>query len=60
MASKSLKVKAKKKPKFKSRVVRRCPLCGRSKGTLRHFGNMCRICVRETAWKGELNGFYLV
>lgn len=59
MASKGLIEKAKKKPKFKSRVVRRCPLCGRSKGTIRHFGNICRICVREIARRGELNGFFI-
>jgi small subunit ribosomal protein S14 len=57
MARKALRIKALKKPKFKSRVVRRCPLCGRSNGTLRYFGNMCRICVRETARDGLLTGF---
>jgi small subunit ribosomal protein S14 len=58
MARKALRVKAEKKPKFKSRVIRRCPLCGRPKGTIRYFGNVCSICVREIARKGELNGFY--
>ncbi len=56
MARKSLIVKAKKTPKYKCRVVRRCELCGRKHGYIRHF-NMCRICVRETALKGLLNGF---
>ncbi len=58
MARKALIAKAKRQPKFKSRVVRRCPLCGRKRGTIRYFGNMCRICVRELAIKGELNGFF--
>jgi small subunit ribosomal protein S14 len=58
MARKALIIKAQKKPKFKSRLLRRCPLCGRKHGTIRYFGNMCRICVRETAMRGELNGFF--
>ena len=32
-----------------------CNLCGRSRGVLRFFG-MCRICVRESARRGELPG----
>lgn len=58
MARKALIVKAQKKPKYKSRLVRRCPMCGRARGNLRYFGNICRICVREIAIKGELNGFF--
>jgi small subunit ribosomal protein S14 len=58
MARKSLIAKAKLEPKFKSRVIRRCPRCGRVRGTIRYFGNLCRICVRELARKGELNGFF--
>lgn len=58
MARKALINKALKKPKFKSRVIRRCPRCGRNRATLRYFGNLCRICVREIAIKGELNGFF--
>ncbi len=57
MASKGLIVKSQRKPKYKSRKVRRCPLCGRSKGTIRYFGNVCRICVREIVRKGDANGF---
>ena len=57
MARKALIVKAKRKPKFKSRVVRRCELCGRKHGYIRFF-RMCRICVREKAREGLLNGFY--
>jgi|694.fasta_scaffold24355_5 small subunit ribosomal protein S14 len=58
MARKALIIKSKKTPKFKSRLIRRCPICGRNRGTLRYFGNMCRICVRETARNGQLNGFF--
>jgi small subunit ribosomal protein S14 len=57
MARKALIVKALKKPKYPSRVVRRCSQCGRKQGYLRRF-DMCRICVREAALKGELVGFF--
>ena len=60
MAKKGLIIKSKKKPKFKSRVIRRCPRCGRNRATLRYFGNMCRICVRELANEGLLNAFIKV
>lgn len=55
MARKALIVKANKKPKFSSRIQRRCRLCGRPHGYLRKFG-MCRICFRELANKGEIPG----
>lgn len=55
MARKALKVKAALKPKFKSRVVRRCQLCGRSHAVIRKFG-MCRLCFRKRALNGELPG----
>ncbi len=57
MARKAMIVKALKEPKFKTRTVRRCKVCGRNRGYLRYF-DMCRICVRESAMKGELNGFF--
>ncbi|MEX0594798.1 MAG: type Z 30S ribosomal protein S14 [Patescibacteria group bacterium] len=44
-----------KKPKFSTREVNRCALCGRSRGYLRKFG-VCRICFRERASKGEIPG----
>ncbi len=50
-------VKALKPPKYSSRLVRRCKICGRARGYLRFF-DLCRICVREAAIKGELNGFF--
>ncbi|HSR15203.1 MAG: type Z 30S ribosomal protein S14 [Gemmatimonadota bacterium] len=47
--------RAKRAPKFKSRVVRRCQRCGRSRAFIRRFG-LCRICFRELALKGEIPG----
>jgi len=55
MAKKSLIAKAKRKPKFKSRVVRRCFRCGRRRGYMRDF-NLCRICFRELALEGKIPG----
>ena len=55
MAKKSDEVKMLKKPKFKVRARNRCPFCGRSRGYMRFF-NMCRICFRERALKGEIPG----
>jgi small subunit ribosomal protein S14 len=57
MARKALIVKALKKPKYSTRIVRRCKLCGRKQGYLRNF-DMSRICVREAANDGLLNGFF--
>lgn len=55
MARKALIAKASQKPKFSTRTIRRCKLCGRQHGYLRKFG-MCRICFRELANKGEIPG----
>lgn len=55
MARKALIIKSTQKPKFKTRVVRRCGLCGRSRGYLRRYG-ICRICFRERASRGEIPG----
>jgi len=55
MARKALIEKSLKKPKFKSRTIRRCGRCGRSRGYLRIFG-LCRICFRELANRGEIPG----
>jgi small subunit ribosomal protein S14 len=55
MAKESLIAKAKKKPKFKTRTIRRCFKCGRRHGYMRQFG-LCRICFRELANKGEIPG----
>jgi small subunit ribosomal protein S14 len=55
MAKTSLILKAKKKPKFSSRTVRRCGLCGRPRAVYRKFG-ICRICLRTRALRGEIPG----
>lgn len=55
MAKKSLKIKAMRAPKFKVRAYNRCPLCGRSRAYYRRF-NMCRLCLRLLAHRGELPG----
>ena len=51
----SVIARAKKKPKFSTRIVRRCFRCGRKRGYIRDFG-LCRICFRELASKGEIPG----
>ncbi len=55
MAKKSVIARAKKKPKFMTRVVRRCFRCGRKRGYMRDF-DLCRICFRELASRGEIPG----
>ena len=55
MAKTSLINKANKKPKFASRTVRRCGLCGRPRAVYRKFG-ICRICLRKRALLGEIPG----
>ena len=55
MAKKSKIAKCKQTPKFSVRQSNRCPLCGRPRAFLRDF-NMCRICFRSLALKGEIPG----
>jgi small subunit ribosomal protein S14 len=55
MAKKSLIAKAKRKPKFSTRIIRRCFRCGRRRSYMRKFG-LCRICFREMANKGLIPG----
>lgn len=43
------------KPKYSTRVIRRCWRCGRKKGYMRPF-DMCRICFRELANQGAIPG----
>ncbi|MFA6909096.1 MAG: type Z 30S ribosomal protein S14 [Patescibacteria group bacterium] len=47
--------RAAKKPKFSSRIVRRCFRCGRRRGYMRKF-RLCRICFRELANNGQIPG----
>lgn len=55
MAKESVKARARREPKYKSRVVRRCFRCGRKRGYMRDF-DLCRICFRELANEGLLPG----
>ncbi len=55
MAKKALVLKAEKPPKFSTRLVRRCKVCGRPRAYLRYFG-LCRICFRQLALEGKLPG----
>ncbi|MBI5230308.1 MAG: type Z 30S ribosomal protein S14 [Candidatus Magasanikbacteria bacterium] len=55
MATTGQIAKSIKKPKFSTRLVRRCWRCGRKHGYMRRF-KLCRICFRELANRGELPG----
>lgn len=55
MAKKSLIVKSERTPKYQTRAVNRCKICGRSRAYMRKFGT-CRICFRELASIGRLPG----
>jgi small subunit ribosomal protein S14 len=55
MARKAMILKAEEKPKYMSRLVRRCKVCGRSRGYMRKF-DMCRICFRKLASEGKIPG----
>ena len=43
------------KPKFSTRIVRRCFRCARGRAFMRDFG-LCRICFRELAQNGAIPG----
>ncbi|MBL8030110.1 MAG: type Z 30S ribosomal protein S14 [Candidatus Doudnabacteria bacterium] len=58
MATQAHIVRAKRsriKAKFSTRIIRRCFRCGRKAAYMRDF-NLCRICFRELASKGEIPG----
>ncbi len=55
MAKKSQIIRSKRAPKFSTRQVNRCKICGRPHAYLRKYG-LCRICFREMAYKGEIPG----
>lgn len=55
MARVALIVKAQRKPKFSTRIVRRCKMCGRPRGYIRKFA-LCRVCFREYASRGQIPG----
>jgi small subunit ribosomal protein S14 len=55
MARESQFAKMRRKLKYKARTHNRCRLCGRPRGYLRKF-QMCRICFRGAALRGEVPG----
>lgn len=55
MATEAQISKSQKKPKFSTRIVRRCWRCGRNRGYMRDF-KLCRICFRELANQGMIPG----
>ena len=55
MARKALVIKAGRPPKYASRQLNRCQLCGRKRAYLRQFG-LCRICFRQLASQGKIPG----
>lgn len=55
MAKTSMKIKAKRKPKYAVRQKNRCQLCGRPRGYIRFF-KVCRICLRKLANQGKIPG----
>jgi small subunit ribosomal protein S14 len=55
MARKALINKANAPPKFSTRKVFRCQLCGRSRGNYRKF-QICRLCFRKLASFGHIPG----
>ena len=48
-------VKDQRKHKFKKQHRNRCRVCGRARAYIRKF-EMCRICFRGMALKGEIPG----
>ncbi|MHC4917925.1 MAG: type Z 30S ribosomal protein S14 [Planctomycetota bacterium] len=55
MATKGQIAKAKRPPKFSTRIQRRCQICGRPRSVYRKF-MVCRICLRNLAHKGVIPG----
>jgi len=55
MSTTAQEAKSRKKPKYSSRLVRRCFRCGRKRAFMRDFG-LCRICFREMANDGLIPG----
>ena len=55
MATKAQIAKARRAPKFSTRRIRRCELCGRPRSVYRRF-RICRICLRNLALEGKIPG----
>ena len=50
-----MKIKQSRPAKFKVREYTRCERCGRPHSVYSKF-HLCRICLRELAYKGEIPG----
>ena len=55
MATKAQMAKTRRKPKYSTRIVRRCELTGRPRGVYRKFG-LGRNKLREAAMRGDVPG----
>jgi len=55
MARKAMIEKFNKTPSHSIKRNNRCKICGRPRGYMRKF-DMCRICFRSLANKGEIPG----
>ena len=55
MARRAMIIKANRTPKFMTRKVRRCRICGRARSVYRKF-QLCRICFRQLADRGLIPG----
>lgn len=55
MTTKAQMAKSNRKPKFSTRIQRRCQLTGRSRGVYRKF-RICRIMLRKLALEGKIPG----
>ncbi|MFQ5844819.1 MAG: type Z 30S ribosomal protein S14, partial [Planctomycetota bacterium] len=52
---KSWRIKASRPPKYGTRRINRCSMCGRARAYYRRFG-ICRICFRTLALRGVIPG----
>lgn len=55
MTTKAQRIKCNQPPKFSTRLVRRCQICGRQRAVYRKF-KICRICLRNMASEGLVPG----
>ncbi len=55
MASCCQKAKSRRTPKYSSRKVNRCNICGRRRAFYRKF-QLCRLCFRKLALEGLIPG----
>ncbi|MBX3404296.1 MAG: type Z 30S ribosomal protein S14 [Phycisphaeraceae bacterium] len=55
MATKAQEARARRTPKYSTRIVRRCELTGRSRGVYRKF-RISRIMLRKLALEGKIPG----